>query len=118
MLGNIVDTNYDFPPIDKFTKVAGVTFGNIQNILPKLTNGMNVSLVRDPANEYDRNAIRVMVKCRANNIQVGWINKELAKVLAPEIDAGIEWKAKIEKVIGAEYDNKGLLISLKYEDAI
>lgn len=115
MLGNIIETNYDFEPIDKITKLSGVTFENRQGIIPDLWSDSDVILVRDNKNEYDRNAIRVMTEFNKKLIQIGWIPKDLAKVLAPEIDAGIIWKGKVYKIIGNEYKNKGILIELEYE---
>ena len=115
MLGNIIDTNYDFEPIDKITKLTGVTFENRQNIIPNLLSDTDVLLVRDRKNEYDCNAIKVMTEYNKKFIQIGWIPRDLANVLAPEIDAGISWKGKIYKVIGnEEYKNKGILIELEY----
>lgn len=116
MLGNIIETNYDFEQIDKITKLTGVTFENRQDILPDLWPDSDVLLVRDRKNEYDKNAIRVVTEHSKKYIQIGWIPKELAKLLAPELDAGIIWKGKINKIIGAEYKNKGILIELECED--
>ena len=114
MVGNIFETNYDFEQIEKITKLAGVTFENRQDIIMDLKLESDVVLMRDYKNEYDKNAIKVLTNFNKEQIQIGWIPRDLASVLAPEIDAGIIWKGKIYKIIGTEYKNKGILIELEY----
>jgi hypothetical protein len=53
--------------------------------------GRPLELRRDPDNEHDPNAIAVL----AGGEQVGWVPRELAAVLAPEIDAGRPWAAAV-----------------------
>ena len=52
--------------------------------------GSALELRRDPANEHDRNAIAVRA---AGGEQVGWVPRELAAELAPQLDAGERWSA-------------------------
>ena len=52
--------------------------------------GSALGLRRDPANEHDPNAIAVHA---AGGAQVGWVPRELAAELAPELDAGGAWSA-------------------------
>ncbi|KAF8342156.1 SNF2 family N-terminal domain-containing protein [Cantharellus anzutake] len=49
-------------------------------------DGEQVSLVREPTNEFDRNAIQVM---NLTNQQVGHIKREFAQKLSPLIDANL-----------------------------
>ena len=51
--------------------------------------GAPLTLRRDPANEHDPNAIQVL----ASGEQIGWVPREIAAELAPEIDAGAAWAA-------------------------
>ncbi|CAL1352250.1 unnamed protein product [Linum trigynum] len=51
----------------------------------RITGRELVGLVREPTNPYDQNAIRVL---NIRSIQVGHIEKTVAAVLAPLIDAG------------------------------
>ena len=51
--------------------------------------GRPLELRRDPANEHDPNAIAV----HAGGEQVGWVPRELAAELAPELDEGRAWSA-------------------------
>ena len=52
--------------------------------------GRALALRRDPDNPHDPNAIAVDV---AGGEQVGWVPREVAAVLAPELDAGRPWAA-------------------------
>jgi hypothetical protein len=51
--------------------------------------GDPLTLQRDPGNEHDPNAIQVL----AGGRQIGWVPRELAAELAPQIDAGRPWSA-------------------------
>jgi hypothetical protein len=51
--------------------------------------GKPLELRRDPENEHDPNAIAVL----AAGEQVGWVPREVAEVLAGELDAGKPWSA-------------------------
>jgi hypothetical protein len=53
--------------------------------------GNRLELRRDPDNEHDPNAIAVL----AGDAQVGWVPRELAAELAPELDAGAPWSALV-----------------------
>jgi hypothetical protein len=54
--------------------------------------GRPLELRRDPANEHDPSAIAVHV---AGGDQVGWVPREVAAELAPELDAGRPWSAAV-----------------------
>ena len=53
--------------------------------------GRRLDLRRDPDNPHDPNAIAV--HAAEGGEQVGWVPRELAAELAPEIDAGRPWSA-------------------------
>jgi hypothetical protein len=53
--------------------------------------GSPLELGRDPDNEHDPNAIAV----HAGGAQVGWVPRELAAELAPELDEGRPWSALV-----------------------
>jgi hypothetical protein len=55
--------------------------------------GSQLELRRDPANEHDPNAIQVHPA--DGGAQVGWVPRELAAELAPELDAGRPWSAVV-----------------------
>lgn len=54
--------------------------------------GRPLELRRDPGNPHDQNAIALHT---ANGEQVGWVPRELAEELAPELDAGRAWSAVV-----------------------
>lgn len=51
--------------------------------------GAPLALRRDPGNAHDPNAIQVL----AGDEQIGWVPRDLAAELAPELDAGRTWSA-------------------------
>jgi HIRAN domain-containing protein len=51
--------------------------------------GRSLELRRDPGNEHDANAIAVHVEAG----QAGWVPREIAAELAPQIDAAEPWSA-------------------------
>jgi hypothetical protein len=55
--------------------------------------GRALELRRDAANEHDANAIAVHPG--GGGDQVGWVPRELAAELAPELDAGRPWSAVV-----------------------
>ena len=82
------------------SRVSGVTFSNDdgssrQRIIEKLSNlprGLYwLTLNRESDNPYDPNAIRVDARKLGNMAaQIGYLPRELARVLAPKIDGGKE----------------------------
>jgi hypothetical protein len=55
--------------------------------------GRPLELRRDPGNEHDPNAIAVYPE--GGGEQVGWVPRELAAEVAPDLDAGREWSAVV-----------------------
>jgi hypothetical protein len=55
--------------------------------------GRPLELRRDPGNAHDPNAIQVHPS--DGGAQVGWVPRELAAELAPELDAGRPWAAVV-----------------------
>jgi hypothetical protein len=55
--------------------------------------GRPLQLRRDPGNPHDPNAIQVHPA--DGGAQVGWVPRELAEELAPELDAGRPWSAVV-----------------------
>jgi len=53
--------------------------------------GRPLELRRDPANEHDPNAVAVL----AGGQQVGWVPRELAAEIAPQLDRGSPWSAVV-----------------------
>ena len=83
------------------TKLAGVTFEGRQDIIARLAPGTPLRLVRQPENEFDRNACAVY---DAAGDQVGFFNRRLAAALAPVLDAGVAFDVEVADVTGGEPD--------------
>jgi len=110
-----IDTNIDFEPLPEFIKLTGVMFEDRQNIISQLELNQSVYFERDPFNEHDRYAIKVITSYEGKDVQIGWIPKLTAQSLAPEIDSGIKWSGVVGKIIGGNDKNYGILIKLFLE---
>ena len=74
--------------------------------------GRTLRLRRDPSNEHDPNAIAV--DPADGGVQVGWVPREAAAELAPELDAGRPWSAVVlrEQRASARDPRSGLTMLL------
>ncbi len=78
------------------TKVAGVSFNDRQHILAGIVPGSALSLVREPENAFDANAIAV----KFGALQLGYVKKDIAKHIAPHIDNGASYRAVVKHITG------------------
>lgn len=81
-------------------KVAGVTYDGRQKVLMGLRNYMKnedakvtLSLVREPENEKDTNAVKVIAKWvnkagEAKKCMIGYVNGKFSRTIAGLIDGG------------------------------
>jgi hypothetical protein len=67
-------------------KVAGVTYRPEALDSPAFALGRRVALVREPTNQYDRNAVAVWDD--AETVQLGFLPREIAAMFAPLLDSG------------------------------
>lgn len=74
-------------------EIAGAGFEGRQKTFTRIAvdtprDDLEVFLERDPKNEYDANAIKVMVKNTKTGVsgQAGWVPAVFAKALAPVMD--------------------------------
>lgn len=83
-------------------KVVGVTFidaypGNLNRIEQRLAGEeVCAGLVRDPANVHDGNAIQVWIDGEG---MIGHIAREHSARIAPLLDAGQQWRAKVRRIV-------------------
>lgn len=96
-----------------FTKVVGVTFENRQEVVQTLHEGEQIRLVREPANRFDPNAIRVE---NLQGDQLGFLNSRMAKHLAPVLDKGGEYRVLISSITGGQDKNLGVNILVNRAD--
>jgi single-stranded-DNA-specific exonuclease len=94
------------------TRVVGVTFENRQAVVALLTEGERVSLIRDPDNPFDPNAVKVV---RWDQKQIGFLDRELAKIMAPRMDRyGGTFKATVSRITGGYYPGSSLGVVVKF----
>ena len=98
--------------------LAGTTFDNRQKTIATLHSykreDIKITLVREPNNEFDKNAIKVYAKIPNGKIfDIGYIPKEIAKIYAKILDKEIKITYKFDSVIGGyESKNYGVIIKL------
>lgn len=79
------------------TKLAGVTFDGRQELIARLEPGVPLRVVREPDNPHDPCAVALV---EPYGTRVGYLNRRLAAVLAPAIDAGGDYDAEIAELTG------------------
>lgn len=85
------------------TKVVGISFEGRQDVAAGLVPGLALRLERQRQNPADANAIAVFYGA----LQIGFLRKPIAKHLAPLIDGGVPYRARIEHVTGGPSKNGG-----------
>jgi hypothetical protein len=101
-------------------KVVGLTFGaeypaNIYKIAKRFAMGDDsITLVREPNNEVDKNAIAV----HDGENPIGHIPRKIAELLSPQIDAGVKWFAAVDSIIVSQenVNQPGIKITLWSEE--
>lgn len=94
-----------------YTKVVGVTFEGRQRYVRQTQVGERLKLQRDRNNAYDCNAIEVINV--SGNI-IGFLSKDIAMQLAPQMDRGIIFTAVATAITGTNPgDNMGVNILVK-----
>ncbi|WP_025950434.1 HIRAN domain-containing protein [Geobacillus thermocatenulatus] len=96
------------------TKIVGVTRKNEdgtsrQELIAECYEGEELFLEREPDNEHDPNAISVW---NEYGEQLGYINKDLASRLAPQMDKGMRVACFVTAVTGG-YDDKSYGCNIK-----
>jgi hypothetical protein len=75
----------------RVASVAGARFQAAAVAGDAAAPGRPLELRRDPGNEHDPNAVMVL----AGGAQVGWVPRELAAEIAPQLEAGRPWSAVV-----------------------
>lgn len=73
-----------------------MSFEGRQDVIAGLRVGAELELRREPSNPHDANAIAV----HYGNLQLGFFNRRMAAHLAPLIDAGARYRARIASLTG------------------
>ncbi|MBP3894631.1 MAG: single-stranded-DNA-specific exonuclease RecJ [Atopobiaceae bacterium] len=97
------------------TKVVGVTFEGRQTVVSSLSAGQELTVIHEADNPYDENAIALRTLSGA---QVGFLRRQIAAVLAPNLDVGIKYQAFVSTVTGGDEGRSyGANIEVSREDA-
>jgi hypothetical protein len=98
-------------PVDVAFKLAGVTEDVAQHNIRVLGRPcwMEFDLIREYNNPYDANAISV----RLNAYHLGYVPREIASWLAPQIDFGRSFSCRLTKVNKhPRYETRGLTVRI------
>ncbi|HYZ16360.1 MAG TPA: HIRAN domain-containing protein, partial [Candidatus Acidoferrum sp.] len=95
------------------TKVVGVSFEGRQDVVAGVVPGAALDLRRDPSNAYDPNAIGVWYGA----LQLGFLKREIAARIAPNIDAGERYRADVTAITGGGTKAFGINIYVTRERA-
>ena len=101
-------------------RAVGTTAENIQERLAFIkqfpVETMQAELVREHNNQFDKNAIQIVIHLRSINRKavVGYVPRGLAAGLAVVIDAGVHVKAKLLQILGgySYKENYGCLLDI------
>lgn len=91
------------------TKTRGIQKQGLDANLEGLKKYDPLTLIREPLNPKDKNAIKVLF----NNKPLGYVSKEIATDLAPLIDKGEKVEAWATEITGQNKPNKGLNITIR-----
>ena len=97
------------------TKAVGVTKGNRQETIERLSSGDMLELEREPDNPYDENAIKVLDL----DDDIGYLSRELAAEIAPIMDSYNQMvTAEVTNITGQDKDTLGvnILITIYSEE--
>ena len=100
------------------TKAAGVTHGNRQKLIERLTRykseDITVTLQREKDNAHDSNAVQIVAAVRdKGSAVIGYINREWAAALAPLMDKGAQIVSRFKEITGGGCGyNYGLNVEL------
>jgi len=92
------------------TKIAGISFR--QEFTKDLKSGDILTLIREPNNQYDPNAIAIFF----NGNQLGYVNKFNAESIAPRLDAGTKAMCVVKELTGGGQKTQGVNIMIKLSE--
>jgi len=76
-----------------FIPVVGVQYHVSPTTVKSIAEAvaLKVDLVREPENQFDPNAIKVILAEHTPGLHIGYLSREIAAMLAPQIDEGRIW---------------------------
>lgn len=84
-------------------KVVGVTYDNEDgssraDIISRMSNTNKVCLERDPYNQYDSNAVKVLVQWSDERKQIGYLPKDIAAKISPKLRRNVDFMVTVSRV--------------------
>ncbi len=95
-----------------YTKIVGVSFEGRQNIVEGLSPGDSLTLAREPENPHDPHAIAV----RYGTLQLGYLRREIAQRVAPNIDDGARYTVEVGSITGGGARHVGVNILVRQSE--
>lgn len=96
-------------------RLSGVTYEGRQSVIARISEHDSIYLERDYQNRFDENAIGVF---HYKGASIGWIPREVARMLAPQMDEGATIHAKILRIVGGNDLSYGVEVVLEKEASI
>lgn len=73
--------------------IAGVRFHKLNTVIDDIAEGDDLTLVPEPSNKFDPNAIKIEYRLRAaDNAMLGYVPKRISSEVAAMIEIGKEVK--------------------------
>ena len=99
------------------TKVAGVTFRHNCVVAARYhynkTGDGSLDLIREPTNQHDTNAVKVVYRLTGN--QLGYVRRNLAEQVASHLDSGMKADASILQFTGGTQEKKNVGINIELD---
>lgn len=86
------------------TPLMGANFRSIEakELVKRTPLGAKGKLVRDAGNEYDSNAVQILLTDEAGNeVFVGFVSREMNQGIAPIMDTG-QYEVEVCEIVGME----------------
>lgn len=102
-----VDAESEGDPSHFYTKIRGVS--RRRKAVGNCDPGEPLTLKREPGNKADPNAVMIF---NEEGELVGYLSRYRAEQVAPMLDAGDRFAARVAQVTGEEHDNLGVNIEV------
>lgn len=91
---------------EHFTRVAGVSYDGRQEHIKNMTEKTELTLEREPNNQYDQSAVKVLARISDEWHQIGYLHREFAAKTAKIMDTGGVAAAEMERIEEETYENE------------
>lgn len=97
-----------------YTKLKGVSFEDRQSVIAQLQAGAALALLREHQNPADINAIACLTQ---DGEKIGYLSRSIAAQLAPLMDLGATYSARLEQITGEAEQMRGVNILVQSAQA-